>query len=161
MYPHKDHPSENGFAYVALLILIAIIGAMAASSMSAGSTMQRRVAEEELLFVGMQFQRAFESYRNATPPGQSPFPERLEDLVRDKRGARVQRHLRKIYVDPLTGRSEWGVITVPGGRIAAVVSMAEGTVIKVSGFPPNLSGIEGKARYSEWIFGIIQGKPSP
>lgn len=144
---------EAGFAYVALLIAIAIIGAVAARGLSAGSTLQRRASEEELLFIGMQFQQAFQSYRNATRPGWPSFPERLEDLVRDKRGSTVKRHLRKIYVDPLTGHPDWGLIDASGGRVAGVFSRAEGAPIKVAGFPSELATLEGKARYSEWTFG--------
>lgn len=153
MHRQKDWPEERGFAYLALLITIAILGALAAGSLSAGATLQRRLAEQELLVIGLQFQRAFQSYRNATPAGQPPFPERLEDLVRDKRGPTIKRHLRKIYADPLTGRFEWGVFEAPGGRIAGVFSRAEGQPIKVAEFPVELADFENKARYAEWIFG--------
>lgn len=153
MHRHKDWPEERGFAYLALLITIAILGALAAGSLSAGATLQRRLAEQELLVIGLQFQQAFQSYRNATPIGQPPFPERLEDLVRDKRGPAIKRHLRKIYADPLTGRFDWGVISAPGGRVAGVFSRADGQPIKVTQFPAELVDLENRARYSEWIFG--------
>lgn len=152
---------DRGFAYIALLILVAIIGAMAVGSLSAGATVQRRLAEEELLFIGMQFQRAFESYRNATPLGQSPYPERLDNLVRDNRGPKIQRHLRKIYVDPLSGNADWGLIDAPGGRVAAVFSRSDGKPIKMTGFPAEFSALEGKTRYSEWLFGNMQSKANP
>lgn len=152
---------EGGFSYLALLIVIGIIGAMAAGALGAGATMQRRAAEEELLFIGLQFQRAFQSYRNATPPGQPPFPERLEDLVRDKRGGMVKRHLRKIFMDPLTARPDWGVIDAPGGRVAGIFSKAEGPTIKVTDFPAELAALEGKARYSDWVFGSLPVSTMP
>lgn len=161
MYPQRTPTNEGGFSYLALLIAIAIIGAMAAGAVSAGAAMQRRAAEEELLFIGMQFQRAFQSYRNATSPGQPPFPERLEELERDKRGATVKRHLRKVYFDPLSGRRDWGVIDAPGGRIAGVFSKVEGQPIKTTGFPTELIGLEGKTRYSDWAFGNLPIQPVP
>lgn len=149
----SDRSKERGFSYLALLIAVAIIGAMSAGAVSIGANLERRAAEEELLFIGTQFQAAFQSYRSATAPGQSPFPHDLEELVRDMRGSSVRRHIRKIYFDPLTGRRDWGIIDAPGGRISAVHSMAEGHPIKEANFPPGLESLMAQSNYSGWVFG--------
>jgi hypothetical protein len=52
------------------------------------------------------------------------YPERLEDLLEDRRYPSIQRYLRKIYPDPVTGNTEWGLIAAPGGGIMGVHSMA-------------------------------------
>lgn len=61
------------------------------------------------------------------------------------------RHLRKVYVDPLTGK-DWGLQMAPEGGIIAVFSTAEGTPTKTGGFPSELSYLEGTKKYSDWVF---------
>jgi hypothetical protein len=51
-----------------------------------------------------------------TTPRENPgAPLHLEELLQDPRHPGIQRHLRKIYLDPVTGKAEWGLITGPGG----------------------------------------------
>ena len=69
-------PKQHGFSYVGLLILLAIVGTLSAATLTAGSAMQRRATEDELLFIGEQFQRALNSYANASPPGWAPHATR-------------------------------------------------------------------------------------
>ncbi|RPI45026.1 MAG: hypothetical protein EHM59_11255, partial [Betaproteobacteria bacterium] len=97
---------ERGFTYVGLMLFIALIALASVAALSAGASLQRRLAEEELLFIGAQFASAFRSYYEATPVGQRTYPARLDELLRDPRYPGVRRHLRKIYVDPITGRPE-------------------------------------------------------
>lgn len=147
------HPSpQSGFSYIGLLILVAIIGAMSAATLSAGSAMQRRQAEEELLFIGEQFQAAFTSYYNATPTGMQRYPTQLDDLLRDPRFPVVRRHLRKLYTDPLTGSADWGTVAAPSGGILGVYSRSEETPIRVSGFADNFAQFDGARAYSDWVF---------
>src|SRR4028118_2405772 len=74
-----------------------------------GTLLQRAAAEEELLEIGAQFQQALRSYAAATPPGQKPQPASLQDLLKDPRFPNPRRHLRKIFVDPLTGQAGGGL----------------------------------------------------
>lgn len=140
-------------AYLAILIAVAIVGALAAGSIQAGASLQRRAAEEELLFVGSQFQLAFKTYYETTPSGKRPYPSDLGELLRDHRFPGIRRHLRKAYYDPLTGKSEWGVAEAPEGGIMGVYSLATETPIKLTGFPEQFSQLEGKTKYTDWIFG--------
>lgn len=143
---------QAGFTYIGLLIFIAILGLVATATVAAGSVMQRRMAEDELLFIGSQFQAAFKTYYETSPPGQRPYPSSLSDLIRDPRYAGIRRHLRKIYADPLTGREEWGTIEAPGGGVMGVYSLSAETPIRVSGFEPEFAAFDGKKKYSEWVF---------
>ena len=61
---------DSGFAFLALLISIAIIGVAAAATLQVGSLLQRHAAEEELLAIGSEFRRALICYSSATPAGQ-------------------------------------------------------------------------------------------
>ena len=104
-----------GFTYVGLLVLIAIIGIATAYTAQVNALVQQRANEEELLFVGRQFAAAFRSYYEATPAGQRPYPAKLEDLLKDPRYPGIRRHLRKIFVDPVTGKAEWGIVWLNKG----------------------------------------------
>lgn len=162
MAQRRFRACEYGFSYIGLLIMIMIFGVISAAALSAGSAMQRRTAEDELLFVGEQFQMAFRSYYDATPTGARTYPTRLSDLLRDPRYPVTRRHLRRIYTDPLTGTTDWGLISAPGGGIFGVFSQSEETPIRVSGFASNFARFEGSTRYSDWVFSADQSLiPAP
>lgn len=148
----SGYARNAGFTYLGLLILIAILSMVAAATVTAGSVMQRRMQEDELLRIGSQFQAAFKTYYESSPAGQRRYPSELTDLVRDPRYTGVRRHLRKIYADPLTGRAEWGIVKAPEGGIMGVYSLSEETPIRIAGFGPEFTSFDGKNRYSEWIF---------
>jgi type II secretory pathway pseudopilin PulG len=108
---------RHGFTYLSLIILVAIIGLVSAASIKLGSVLQRSAAERELLAIGAEYADALESYAKATPPGQSPLPPSFKELLRDPRFPGVRRHLRRIYVDPMTGSSEWGIVYANNAQV--------------------------------------------
>ncbi|MBP0590712.1 type II secretion system protein [Paraburkholderia sp. LEh10] len=145
--------AQGGYAYLALLILIAIIGVTAAAAVQLGGVYQRRMAEEELLFVGGEFQRALLSYAAATPAGQPTLPRTLDDLVRDPRYPNPMRHLRKLYADPVTGKPNWVLVKSPDGQtIVGIHSASVAQPIKIAHFPPDFLGFEDKRHYADWVF---------
>ncbi|MEF9927501.1 MAG: type II secretion system protein, partial [Massilia sp.] len=99
---------QAGFTYLGLIIFVTIIGLVGAATLKIGALLQRAAAEEELLDIGAAFSAALDSYAAATPQGASPYPPSLKELLKDPRVPGVRRHLRKIFVDPLTGKAEWG-----------------------------------------------------
>ena len=153
MHRHASRMRNAGFTYLGLMILIVIIGITSATTLQLGSIMQRRAAEEELLFIGKEFSNAFASYATATPAGQSTTPQSLQDLLQDPRYPNVRRHLRKFYADPITGKQEWGLIaSIEGTGIMGIYSLSDAQPIKVANFDPQYPDFEGKAHYSEWKF---------
>jgi hypothetical protein len=67
----------------------------------------------------------------------------------------VRRHLRKIFVDPLTGKAEWGIVWAnPGDRrgVLAVYSLSKAKPLKVANFDKRFSGFENKEHVSDWKF---------
>ena len=144
--------TQRGVALLALLILIAIIGIAAAAQVQVGSLVERREQEEDLLWIGREFRRALISYSSVTPAGRQVLPASLNDLVLDERFNPPRRHLRKIYIDPLTGKEEWGLVRAPNGGIAGVHSLSDATPIKIGNFGLTEKDFEGKAKYSEWQF---------
>lgn len=148
-------PRERGFIYMALIVFFGVLAVFAAYTMMSGAQLQRRNAEEQLIFVGGEFRRAIESYYNAAadlPPGASRYPARLEDLLADPRQKELARYLRQIYPDPLTGRREWGTVEAPGGGIMGVYSKSPAKAVKLFGFPPEFKYLEGKTKISDWQF---------
>ncbi|HEX5125129.1 MAG TPA: type II secretion system protein [Rhodocyclaceae bacterium] len=144
---------SSGFAYIALLILLAIVGLAAAATVQVGSIAQRRQAEDELLFVGLAFKTAIRSYYEATPVGTpSTAPRRLEDLLKDPRFPYPKRYLRQIYIDPLTGTRNWGLIKSGDGGVLGVYSLSKATPIRIANFPDEFFHFAGKTKYSDWVF---------
>ena len=144
-----------GFSYVGLLILITIIGALAAGALMSGAALQRHAAEDELLFVGGQFQAAFKTYYESTPLGSRPYPGQFSELLLDPRFPATRRHLRQIFNDPLTGKPEWGIVEAPGGGVMGVYSLSTETPIRSAGFEVEFAAFEGKSKYSEWVFTYV------
>ena len=150
---HCPARRQRGFTYLGLIILVAILGLVGAAGLKMGSLLQRQAAEQELLDIGAQFSDALQSYAGATPAGQPQQPPTLAALLRDPRFPQVRRHLRKLYVDPITGRAEWGLLYQPGSQgIIGVHSLSQAAPLKVGNFEARFAGFEGKAHFSEWRF---------
>lgn len=152
---------SSGFAYVLLLVAIAVISAIAASSLQIGTQITRRNAEQSLQDVGWEFEQALYSYANATPINNRPNsnagakgPRTLEELLKDTRYLGVKRHLRQLHADPLTGLKEWGVITDKAGFILGIYSLAPGKPIQQTSFASSHSNFEDATSYERWIFGL-------
>lgn len=150
---------QTGFTYVGLLIAVAIIAAGSAAALGAGASLQLRDNEAELLAIGREFRRALQSYAEATPVGQPDTPKELAELLRDPRYLGVRRHLRRIHPDPLTGKSDWGIVRSPDGRIVGLHSLSTTPVYRQTGFPAGLEAFEKAARHDEWIFAYAPVPP--
>ena len=75
----------------------------------------------------------------------------LDALLKDDRFPGIKRHLRKVFTDPLTAQTEWGLVKL-NGKIVGVHSLSEQEPIKIGGFEPDDSSFEGAKKYSEWKF---------
>lgn len=148
----RHNQSIKGFTLIGLLILIALISLMSTASLRIGALLQRREAEQALLYVGSQFRSAFQSYYLMTSMGQRPYPNTLEELIKDPRFPQPVRHLRKIYADPITGKTDWILLKNPMGGIMGVSSRSDAQPIKVANFSDADKSFEGKNKYSEWGF---------
>lgn len=126
---------------------------------------QKREKEQELLFVGGQFRQALKLYYLHTPANSKlkPYPMNLEDLLKDPRYPSTQRYLRKIYLDPISNNTEWGLLKNPNGSIFGVYSLAQGTPVKRSNFTMVNGDFENRTKYSDWVFKYapLQGSSSP
>ena len=144
---------SRGFTYIGLMILLAIMALVAAAGLKMGSVLQRAAAEEELLEIGAQFSEALRSYAAATPPGKPTQPPSLKELLKDPRYPNVRRHLRKIFVDPMTGKAEWGIVYL-GDKVGVlgVYSLSTAKPLKVANFDVRFVNLENRDKISDWKF---------
>ena len=161
---------QAGFTYLGLIIFVTIIGLVGAATLKIGALLQRAAAEEELLDIGAAFSAALDSYAAATPQGASPYPPSLKELLKDPRVPGVRRHLRKIFVDPLTGKAEWGVVYLGDGTtgVVAVHSLSTAKPLKIANFDSRFVGLDNADTISAWRFkardpalGQGSGQPRP
>jgi len=123
-----------------------------AAGLEVFQTSVQRDKEMELLAIGRQFRAAIgRYYETMLLNGRHDYPLSLEDLLQDQRSPGIRRHLRKVFVDPLTGKAEWGLVRV-GGRIVGVHSLSEQVPIKQAGFEADDMVFGHKQKYSEWVF---------
>jgi type II secretory pathway pseudopilin PulG len=151
--------NERGFTYLGLLFFLAIAGLALASVGVVWHTANLREKERELLFVGAQFRSAILQY-HASSPGARRYPAQLEELLQDNRYPNVRRYLRRVYRDPLTGNTEWGLVKAPDGGILGVYSLAPGQPFKSGGFSTTEAGFEDAESYADWKFvAVVPGSP--
>ena len=149
--------AHQGFTYVSLILLVFIVGLTAAMTVKLGALLSRRSAESELLITGTTFVEALGRYADATEPGQPRSPNSLDELLRDPRFPGTRRHLRQIYVDPMTGTRDWGLIRSPeNSRIIGIFSQSSDRPIKLDNFSPAYQLFKNKSRISEWRFLVSQ-----
>ena len=153
----RAYQRERGFTYIGVLVLVVLMGIALASAGEVWHTMQKREKEQELLFIGHQFRLALKRYADNTPGRSRRAPLHLEELLKDPRHPGIQRYLRKIYPDPVTGSPEWGLITGPGGEIVGVHSLSDGEPLKKGQFEQADTHFEGSMKYSDWVFMPLPG----
>lgn len=142
---------ERGITYLWTLFIVVLIGIGLAGAGTAWQTWTLREKEKQLLFVGDEIRRAIGSYRDNSP-GVQRFPMALEELLLDRRFPVVRRHLRKLYLDPITNKPEWGLVKAPDGGIIGVFSLSEAKPLKQDEFPKPYETFRGKEKYTEWVF---------
>lgn len=143
---------QRGFTYLGVMILVMVMGMGLAAFGTIYSQTAQRDKEVELIFVGEQFRSAIESYYLKSP-GARAYPRKLEDLVEDKRFPLPMRHLRRIYPDPITGTTDWGLVEASGGGgIMGVHSRSEEKPIKTANFGAKQQAFEDAESYTKWTF---------
>ncbi|MBD5802886.1 hypothetical protein AZOA_23180 [Azoarcus sp. Aa7] len=141
---------QAGYTYLLVLFIVAGLGLLVAQTGLVWHQAAQRDREAELLVIGVEFSRALSSYVKAG--ADHSLPEGLEQLVEDRRGPVLVRHLRRIYRDPFTGQPVWG-FEKAGGRVSGVYSLAQGVPIRQHDLPKELGGLTGEVKsYADWVF---------
>lgn len=143
---------EGGFTYLAILFFVAILGVGLAAVGEVWDTAAKREKERDLLLAGRELRNAIGRYYTAPSGGAVRYPSSLDDLLKDNRVPGIRRHLRRIPVDPMTGKADWATVAAPGGGITGVYSRSETEPLKSANFERGEEGFEGGKRYSEWRF---------
>jgi type II secretory pathway pseudopilin PulG len=116
---------QAGFSYLAILLIIFIMGLSLTLVSENIATHSKREKETQLLSIGQQFKLAIQSYYEKSPNDIKTYPKSLEELVLDKRSLPFQKHLRQIYMDPMTRQKTWGLIKNENDEITGVYSLSE------------------------------------
>jgi type II secretory pathway pseudopilin PulG len=143
---------QSGFAYLGALFVVALVGLGLAATGMTSAMERRRVQEKQLLHVGREFRNAIASYHEHTPGTVKQYPRELEDLLLDMRHFQTVRHLRRIYVDPLTHTRNWGLVRAPDGGVMGVFSRSGGVPLRVVGLERFGAKLVGDERFSNIHF---------
>lgn len=112
---HQGH-AESGLSLVELIVTVAILAVLATAAVPIARFRVQREKERELRYDLWQMRDAIDKYKDAGDRGgfqikvdSNGYPPDLETLVTgvDVQGKKVK-FLRRIPVDPMTGKAEWG-----------------------------------------------------
>jgi type II secretory pathway pseudopilin PulG len=151
---HRARGPANaaGFTYVGLLIAVVILGVALSAAGTVWRTQAQREREKELLFIGREFRAAIASYYRGGGMGGHQYPQEINDLLEDKRWPEPHHHLRRLYVDPMTGAADWTIIRTDMVGITGVASSSNGVPIKKAGFPVEEAAFADATCYCDWKF---------
>ena len=158
-YVRASRRDQRGVTYLVVLFLVALVGMGLAALGTVWATDVQREKERELLFIGEQFGVGLQRYYEAVPELKS-YPRHLEDLLEDRRHLVPRRHLRQIFVDPLTGKRDW-VVVMAGDQIVAVHSRSKAVPIVRNGFPPEWEAFSNAHAHAEWVFSPLVPRIGP
>ncbi|MES2547075.1 MAG: hypothetical protein V4575_05165 [Pseudomonadota bacterium] len=120
--------SQTGLSYLAVLFLLAAIALSLAIVAQNEDTQLKREKEQDWLYIGKQYERAIASYYQLSPNGLNELPNKVDDLLLDKRFVAPVHHLRKAYLDPLTNQS-WLFLMNEENQLIGVVSTLHETIL--------------------------------
>jgi type II secretory pathway pseudopilin PulG len=140
------------------MFALAIIGLALGAAGTVWSVSKKRDREQQLLWTGGEIRRAITHYQLHGPAGLKQLPRNLEDLVEDRRGPLPVRHLRRAYLDPMTG-GEWEMIRGADGVLLGVASRATGVPLKQQGFKDEDHAFENASCYCDWRFVYVPVRP--
>ena len=157
--PRLHTAQQAGFSYLWLLFMVAFMSISLTIGSEVQSTITRRDQEKMLISIGRQFRDAIKSYHDSQVGTKREYPKSLNDLLKDPRFPNTKRHLRQIFIDPITGKDEWGLLIV-GGQIVGVHSLSNKKPLKQDGFDTSEEKFAFKDHYTDWWF-IAENAPSP
>jgi type II secretory pathway pseudopilin PulG len=117
---------HGGFTYVWALIAVAVTSAVLAAGAELMSNRAARHKQAEYAWVIEQYRIAIRSYSQATASTPDAPLQSLQQLVRDDRAGIVRRHIRQLYPNPLTGKTDWQIRRGSNGEALDVVSASGG-----------------------------------
>ena len=138
--------TERGLTLIELIVTVAILTILATAAVPVARFQVKREKERELRRDLWEMRDAIDHYKDAADRGafqtkidSQNYPPDLETLVSgvDVQGKKV-RFLRRIPMDPMTGRAEWGLRSMQddpssdsygGQSVFDVYSKSQGTAL--------------------------------
>ena len=158
-YAQKSKQAQQGLAYLVVLFIAVALGLASTITYENYSTLAKREREAQWLFVGQQYQQAIASYYHQSPNGLKSLPTKLDDLVKDSRFVSVKRHLRQLYIDPIT-QASWQLLLNDNQQIIGVVSASKEPILQSAKIAQMLPNAENVATYAELKF-VFEPKANP
>lgn len=147
-----DLPVARGYTFVAVLILLAVVSTGLAIAGPTWAQQGQRERERELFRIGALYAQALAGYRDGSPGSAKQYPRTLESLLLDTRFIGTRRHLRKLYPDPVTGSSDWGIVRDADGRIVGVHSLSQDAPLTEAAVALDDRLLPAARKYSDWKF---------
>ena len=113
----KRRRGERGLTIIELIVTITILAILASAAVPIARIRVKREKERELRRDLWEIRDAIDHYKDAADKGgfqtkvdSNGYPPDLETLVKgvDVQGKKIK-FLRRIPVDPMTGKAEWGL----------------------------------------------------
>ena len=141
-----DRPRDRGLTLVELIVTVAILAILASAAVPVTMFTVKRDHERELRRDLWEMRGAIDHYKDAadmhafqTKVDSQNYPPDLETLVNgvDVQGKKLK-FLRRIPVDPMTGKAEWGLHSMQddpqsdsygGQSVFDVYSKSQGTAL--------------------------------
>jgi general secretion pathway protein G len=138
--------SQSGLSLVELIVTVAILAILASAAIPVARFQARREKEKELRYDLWQMRDAIDKYKDAADQNKfqvkvdsQGYPPDLDTLVNgvDVQGKKLK-FLRRIPVDPMTGKAEWGMRSMQddadsdswgGQNVFDVYSKSQGTAL--------------------------------
>jgi len=145
-FKQKSRHGEAGLTLVELIVTVAILAILASAAIPLTRLTVKREKERELRYDLWQMRDAIDHYKDAaernafmTKVDSYNYPPDLQTLVDgvDVQGKKV-RFLRRIPVDPMTGKDDWGLRAMQddpnsdswgGQNVFDVFSKSDGTAL--------------------------------
>ncbi|HLH35078.1 MAG TPA: type II secretion system protein [Alloacidobacterium sp.] len=142
----QNRRSEAGLTLVELIVTVAILAILASAAVPLTRLQVKREKERELRYDLWEMRDAIDHYKDAAERGgfmtkvdSFNYPPDLQTLVDgvDVKGKKV-RFLRRIPVDPMTGKDDWGLRSMQddpnsdswgGQNVFDVYSKSDGTAL--------------------------------
>lgn len=143
---------QRGFSYPIALFLVAVVAITSVRALENSMTAERREKERDLLATGQAYRDAIRTYYDNSPGTSKTYPPDLQALLLDVRATRLRRPLRKLYRDPITAGTEWGIVRTDSGAVKGVYSLSALKPFKTDGFAAELKSFQGAREYKQWQF---------